>query len=281
MAYSGMWKNSPAAALGEDSRNFTPRDNWGEGADPRHDVQHPHDQWSDVPFPGPVQPQFREEIPPQIEDQYDVSRLPPTFPMPYHEPDGHDGIETAPWGVGDWRAQNANNTARSVDRGMPKFFQTREIVGRSVTQTHYTGPEESLPGKTGDNPTDGEARRALRGFNGLDLNNPGSSTVNFSGNYRRQGKEIVAWSNRWMPRRTITHTKRILHLNLAATAMPSAGPEGDSYSPYTSPYDGRVTNMPVGTSSPMMRREPRQWDENTITDGSGQDDSYQFNSWGL
>lgn len=283
MAFTGAWKNSPAATQGEAARAFVPRDNWGEGADPRHSQTTPHDQWSDMPWQDPTTPKFQEEVPEQIEDQYNVSRVPLTLVSPLDgEPKGHDGIETAPWGVGPWRSQETNNAARSVNKGMPQFFQTRETVMRSITQTYDRQRQQSLPGRTGDNPAGGPALRALRGDNGLDLNNPGNPEVNGSGNYRRQGWEQVAWTNRSMPRRAITHTKRMLHLNLAAIAIPSAAPQGDAYSVYTSPFDGRTTDMSPGLKRGMVRREPRPWDEDTITDGTDTaDDTWQYGSWGL
>src|SRR5439155_12610942 len=106
MAFTGAWKNSPAATRGEKSRTFVPRDNWGEGADARHSVRTGHDEWSDRPWQDPTTPQFQEEIPEELEDQYNVSCIPATLPSPLDgEPKGHDGIDTAPWGVGPWRSQ--------------------------------------------------------------------------------------------------------------------------------------------------------------------------------
>ncbi len=283
MGLTGAWKNSPAATQGEDARNFVPRDNWGEGSDPRHMQTTGHDVWSDQPWQDPTTPQFQEEIPEALEDLYNLGYMPPTLPSPVDcEPKGHDGIATAPWGVGPWRAQETNNLARSQDRGLPRFFQTRETVMRSITQKYDRERRQSLPAKTGDNPTSGQALRALRGKNSLQVNNPGNAETNFSGNYTRQGWEQVAFTTRWMPRRTLTHTKRFLHLNLAAVAVPSAAPSGDSYSPYTSPYDGRTTDMSVGRVKGMARREPRAWDEDTITDGTDTaNDSWQYGTWGL
>lgn len=283
MAFSGQWKNSPAAQQGEAFRKFTPRENWGTGADPDHSERTGHDVWSDMPWQDPTTPKFQQEVPAEIEDTYNVSRIPPTLPSPWDgEPKGHDGINTAPWGVGPWRSQETNNIARETDKGMPRAFQTRETVMRGITQTYDRQRRQSLPWKTGDNPTAGQALRALRGRNSLDVNNPGDPEVNFSGNYRRQGWEQVAFTNRWMPRKTLTHTKRALHLNLAATAVPSAAPQGDAYSPYTSPYDGRTTSLSVGTQKGVERREPRPWDEDTRTDGTETgDDSWQYGRWGL
>lgn len=282
MAITGNWKNSPAATGGENTRNFQPRNNWGDGADPRHDTRTGHGQWSDVGFPGPIVPPFHEEVPIQIEDHFNLSQQLPTFPPAFEEPAGHGGVASAPWGVNEFRSQETNNAARSVNRGMVKFFQTRELTGRGSTQTYDSQRQQSLDYNPNDKVADGQSMRALRGKNGLNLNNPGNAESPGSGNYRRRGWEQNRFTNRWMPRKTLTHSKRALHLNLAAVAKPSAGYEGDSYSPYSSPFDGRVTSMNVGTQAPMARREPTAWDDSAVSDGSDQSsDSYQYNSWGL
>lgn len=284
MGYSGAWKNSPAATGGEKERVFQPSNNWGDGVDPRHEEHTGHNQWSDTGFPGPVYPEFHEEVPPFIEDQFDLSRIPPTFANPGldGEPKGHDGLATAPWGVGDWRAQAANNYAREQDRGMARWAITRHMIGRGVSQTYDSQRTQSFEASKADTAEGGQAGRALRGKNSLAANNPGSAEINGSGNYTRAGWEQHRWTNRFMPRKNITHTKRALHLNLAQTAKPSAAPQGDAYSPYTSPFDGRITSMVPKSQTPMTRREPRAWDEDVTTDGSDQvDDTSTFRSWGL
>lgn len=282
MAYSGGWKNSPAATGGESQRTSQPRNNWGDGVDPRHDVETGHGMWTDVGYPAPVYPEFHEEVPPFIEDTFNVSQMPPTIKSPVDgEPKGHDGTHTAPWGVSPWRAQETNNEARSQDYGLARWAVTRHVIGRGVTQTYDKGRYPSLPAPTGDTTEGGQAGRALRGKNALKANNPGNAETNGSGNYTRQGFDHVDFQNRSMPRRSITHAKRALHLNLAQTAKPSAAPQGDSYSPYTSPFDGRTTSLAAKRQTPMLRREPRAWDEDITTDGSEVDDTPSFNSWGL
>lgn len=283
MAITGSWKTSPAATDGEDQRNHSPRDNWGDGVDPRHNVAPDHNTWSDVGFPGPVVPPFHQEVPIQIEDSYNITYIPPTMPAQTDEPNNHDGVATAPWGVGDWRAQQANNAARSVDHGMPRMFQTRETVMRGVTQSYDFGRGQSLPASTSDTQQGGQAGRAIRGKNSLKANNPGDPTVNGSGNYTRQGWDLHHWTNRWMPRKTMTHTRRMLHLNLAATAKPAAAATGASYSPYVSPFDGRVTQgLNQGVMSPMARREPEVYNESAITDGTADVTTTPgFMTWGL
>lgn len=283
MTISGGWKKSAAAVNGEEFRSFQSRDNWGDGVDPRHEVATPHGVPSDVdPYVGV--PEFSESVPPYIEDQFNISREPPYFPPDDMEPDGHDGIGTAPNGgvFDDMRAQEQANYARSIQRSV--INDRGPLIGRSFTQTYETERRPSFEASKRDMPAPGQATRALRGRNSLALNNPGSPDVNFSGNYTRAGTEIYRWANRWMPRRGLTHTKRQLHLNLAAVAMPSAGPTGDAYTPYTSPFDGRVGSLVPKRQSPMQRREPRPWDEDITSDGTDEnlpDDVTQYRSWGL
>lgn len=284
MAYTGAWKNSPAATQGEQYRGTQPHENWGTGVDPRHNIETSHEQWSDLGFPTPVSPPFSPAVPYVIEDQFNESVIPPTYPSPQDlEPKGHEGINTAPWGVGPWRSQVTNNIARETNRGSARASIKRHKIGRDYSQVYDRGRYPSLPAKTGDNPTDGQARRALRGKNALDLNNPGSPEVNGSGNYRRQGFDLVAFANRRMPRRSLAHTRRILHLNLANVATPARPNDGENYSPYSSPYVGREsTSMAARRQTPMARREPRPWDEDIVTDGTDYTDtSSEFRSWGL
>lgn len=292
MSYSGIWKNSPAAVDGENKRSHQTRDNWGTGSDPRHGQRTGHDVPSDVDPNAAIQ-KFEVEIPPAIEEMWNPGTEPPYFPSPYSEPEGshagHDGTNVAPWGIvhNPERDQELNNAARETDRGMARWAVQRHMVGRDWSQHFETERQQSLnPSRNnGGSAGPGQAQRALRGKNSLAENNPGSPEVNFSGNYTRSGYEINRWTPRRMARRSITHTRRMLHLNLAAIAMPSAAPEGDGYSVYTSPFDGRTTNLNVGTARSMMRREPRPWDESTVTDGTEtathQSDYSQYNSWGL
>jgi hypothetical protein len=274
MAYSGNLVRTTTV-----DSNFKPRENWGTTADPGH----ADPTWGDDQGV-PSLKQFRRGVtPPNVEDSYNPSGVnaDPNIIPPDHEPRGHEG--TGP----PSRTSNAYDNIRSdtqrhsTDLGA-MLLNTATIVMRSVTARFGSPLVQSLPPSTDDASASstGEARRALRGFNSLAENNPGSPTVNYSGNYIRQGRELIRINDRSMPTRTLTHSYRPVYLNVAKTANETTSPQGSSYSTISSPYTS-VAALNVGTQRPMQRREPRMWDESAVTDGSENPDTSQFVSWGM
>jgi hypothetical protein len=156
------------------------------------------------------------------------------------------------------------------DRGaMVSRFVTK--VFRDWTQTFETARTQSLPPPAdGSGGATGEARRALRGFNALALNNPGSPEENYSGNYVRQGYEISRWTNRVVRRQGLTHTRRPIQVNLANVAHETEPLDGAEYSPYGSPFVS-VARVISGIATPVQRREPRPWDEDATVDAGDQE----------
>jgi hypothetical protein len=278
MAISGTFAASARPAPRDNTRN------WGEGADPRHSSI----PMADEAFPRPV-PVHRMEIPPFIEDQADPGRTAPAWAdadtesgdfggtrMPHETLAQHD-VPTLPWGVRD------NDRLRQLS-GRLHDLQRRVFPSQMATKVdrqhdeRYSSPRlQSLPmspmGTTG--PITGQALRALRGRNSLAVNNPGSPDVSYSGNYVRQGWDISRWTERRMPRRGLSHTKRELHLNLASTALDSPGKEG----PYSSPF-ASFPRLNIGPMKPGARREPRPWDEDVVDDFTG-DEYTGYGNWGL
>lgn len=261
MGYSGSFKTS-ASGNGSASVNHPSRLNWGTGVDPSHSDP----TWGkDQGFPALTNPPV-PEVPGNIADTrvYEEGQYTESYE---HEPSGHDG----------YRGHDVNLGAT--------LKNTATMVMRSVTQTFSSARLQSLapsPGESGGTYS-GQALRALRGRNSLVPNNPGASDVNFSGDYIRSGYEITRVTDRRMPNRTLKHTKRAIHLNLATTARETKGPQGVDYSPYSSPFTS-VSTQNIGTARPMQRREPRPWDESIIDDGSEysyEEDWAQMNSWGL
>lgn len=277
MAISGTWQASARA------QTYRPGDttrNWGEGVDPRHGVRPAVD--ASYPRPAPV---HRLEIPPFIEDQVDPNRTPPAWPdddtesgdyggsrPPHQTLAQHEG-PALPWGVKDtWRLRQLSGVLHSRQRRrFPSQSATK--VDRDFTTRNQTVREQSLPPSAAaqGGPISGQALRALRGFNSLPVNNPGDPDVSFSGNYVRQGWNISRWTDRRMPRRGLTHTKRELHLNLADVALNVPGKEG----PYTSPFDS-YPRLSVGPLRPGVRREPRPWDEDVADDFTDDGGTYGF-----
>jgi hypothetical protein len=262
--------------------NFKSRENWGTTADPGHAQR----EWgSDQGFP--ELKQFRKGVTPEnVEDHYNPTGVnaDPNILPPDHEPSGHEGIGAPSRTSNEYDNIRSDTRRHSVNLGA-MMLNSATIVMRSVTARFGSPLIQSLPPQTDDASasSSGEARRALRGFNSLAENNMGSPTVNYSGNYIRQGRELFRVNDRSMPTKQLTHTYRPVYLNLATTAKETTSPQGSSYSINSSPYTS-VAAMNVGALSPMQRREPRAWDESAVTDGS--EDAYaadnsQFVSWGM
>lgn len=274
MAYSGSLVNNITTNNGKPAR-----ENWGTGVDPGHSVA----EWgSDQGFPAML-PYAAPDVPTNVLDDYDLNGVhaDPNMRAPEMEPKGHSGYGAPP------RSDNRyDEIASDTKRHEANFGATLKGVYdrmlRSVSQTYASPRVPSLDPQQDDASASasGESRRALRGFNSLAMNNPGSAEVNFSGNYRRQGRELFRWQNRSMPRRQLTHDMRPVYLNLAQTALVTKPPTGP-YSPNGSPFRS-VASLNVGTALPMTRREPRPWDEASRTDGSESPEyGSEYVSWGM
>lgn len=267
MPISGSFKASPGYAV-ESGRT---RENWGTGVDTRHaDPDLPDYGSTDVAGPPPM-PGTPDYLVATVEPGMYPLTEPPYYPPIDQEPAGHDGYDYAPWGVPDDQRSRAELEAgHDQDRGAIVSRYVSKVF-RDFTQTFQTARTQSLPPpQDGTGGASGEARRALRGFNALALNNPGSPEENYSGNYIRQGYEISRWTGRRVPRTGLTHTRRPIQLNVATTAAQTQGPTGEDYSPYGSPFLS-VARVVSGISTPVQRREPRPWDEDAVVDAADQD----------
>lgn len=277
MAYKGSYvRNKTTNSVKSSKRN------WGTGVDPGHSVSA---MGSDQGFPALTSPNL-PDVPNDIVDEYNPSgtNAVPNLPAPEREPKGHMGAGAPP------RTSNKYDEIRSDTKRHEENYggtlkDTAAMVMRSVFATFGTPRLQSLDLATDDQSASatGAARRALRGFNSLKQNNPGSAEVNYSGNYTRRGWEISRLTDRPMPRRKLTHDYRPVYVNTATIAHVTNGPQGQNYSPYGSPYRS-VARVTSGTERPMARREPRPWDESAITDGSEDmyaQDTSQYSSWAL
>lgn len=277
MAYSGNLVRTTTV-----ESNFKPRENWGTTADPGHAVR----SWgSDQGFP--ALKQFPKGVTPEnVEDHYDPLGVnaDPNLIAPEREPSGHQTYGSPSRSSNEYDNIRSDTERHSTNMGA-MLLNTATIVMRSVTARFGSPLIQSLPPQSDDASasSSGEARRALRGFNSLALNNPGSPIGDDTGNYIRQGRELVRINDRSMPTRTLTHTYRPVYLNVATTAKETTSPQGNSYSINSSPYTS-VAALNVGTKRPMQRREPRMWDQSAVTDGSEDayaNDTSQFNAWGM
>lgn len=278
MAISGSFKTSARYIGYRPDRRGTAR-NWGVGVDPDHGAR------DELPygFPAPA-PVARLEIPPFIEDMFDVSRQPPYYgdadtetadfhgTQPVEASQAQHDVPTLPWGVPDNdRLRRMSGAAHSARKRVPPS-QMATKVARGFADRIESVRLQSLPQTpmgTGGVIT-GQALRALRGRNSLAVNNPGVEDGPDTGNYVRQGWDLSRWTDRPMRRRSISHTKRELHVNVAETGVDSPGMPG----PYTSPFSS-FGSLKVGTARPGVRREPRPWDEDARTDFTA-DEGAQF-----
>lgn len=269
MALTGSFKASPGYAV-ESGRT---RENWGTGSDPRHqDPNLPDYGSTDVAAPPPMPGTPDYLVGGVVEPGLYPLKEPPYFPPVDIEPNDHEGYDYPAWGVPDSQASRTElERGHDQDRGaMVSRYVTK--VFRDWTQSFQSERRQSLaPPADGTAGIGGEARRALRGFNALALNNPGSPEENYGGNYIRQGYELYRWSLRRVPRQGLTHTRRPIQQNLAALAHETQGPQGDDYSPYGSPFKS-VARVVSGIATPVQRREPRPWDEDATVDAGIQGD---------
>lgn len=259
--------------------SYAPGDNaknWGEGVDARHGTAGP-----DLGFPPPA-PHVKLEVPDFIEDQVTLGREPPYFPDADMETAQYDDIHQhepqpggLPYGVPDNdRLRTLSGALHSRLRRIPPY-RMATMVARDFTTENESRREQSLPAVRQEGSIAGQSLRALRGFNSLAVNNPGDPEISYSGNYVRQGWDLSRITNRRMPRRGLTHTKRVLHVNTADTAIDTA--------PHPGPYSSSFRNfgrLNVGAYLPSIRREPRPWDEDQANDYSA-DEQANYNSWGL
>lgn len=268
MAISGSFKTSERYVGYRSNAQGNAR-NWGTGVDPDH-----ADRTLVPGFPEPA-PVHRLEVPPFIEDMFDVSRQPPYYGDADTETASYNGTKytyeslaqhegpSLPWGVkdNDHLRQLSGAVHNAQKRRLPSQMATK--VARGFMDRVEALRLQSLPQTpmgTGGVIT-GQALRSLRGRNSLAVNNPGTEDGPDTGNYVRQGWDLSRYSDRSMKRRGITHTKRELHVNVAETGVDSPGMPG----PYTSPFSS-FGSLKVGTAKPGVRREPRPWDEDVSTD---------------
>lgn len=186
-----------------------------------------------------------------------------------HESVSHEGDGGAGGGQTLYRAQAAANRARSVDRGAARRQVWEEPLARSHDETHTT---ERL---TVDPISGGSRVAAMRGRNSLPENNPEGF---------RYGIRVQRWANRRIWLRQRRHDLRPLVPFVAAAAVDS--PPMTDGNRYTSPYGWTIRSKKRVFSMPMQRRNPRDYDEEVISDGVTEDTpaSYshpEFQSWGL
>lgn len=245
-----------------------------------------------------MQPQTSYSLdypPPELQDPTDYQAgyaQPPTTDPTNNEPSRDHGAHDYQWAD--------NNVTRDVvmptpthqrDRGMADARKFRRPMMEASDETHST------PRFTPNESTKRSIFGLERGANSYPENNPADTVQRTPGDPNeaesprvgwrgepRPGYRVQRWNLRKIPH-TITkfdHTPRGLRTHVAKTAGDAAIPAHPSQyiSPFTALANTRIGNV----LSPMLRREPRPWDESSVTDGSEQamvESVSQYNSWGL
>lgn len=95
----------------------------------------------------------------------------------------------------------------------------------------------------------------------------------------RVGFRVFRWDERKFPMHYVRHDTRNVPNHTAKTAQDTATPlQGNQY---VSPFASLVNTKLKTGLTPMVRRQPNQWDQSVIEDGSESYSEESYNSWGL
>lgn len=240
-----------------------------------------------------VQTPYALDPPPQeLIDATDSSALMATstsgVPMNLESSDDH-GIGDSGW--------SENNTTRDVV--MPTRVHQRDqgsMWARRIRQPRLPQWDEKFTTPrlaANDNVSNSDRQRIIGSqFAGANpTNNPAETVQRTRGDEKamqsppvgwagapRRGFRVFRFDERKIPMHRVRHDSRWLPLHLARTAQDS--PEPLSGNQYVSPY-ATLANTRIGNVlAPMLRRQPNDWDQEVVTDGSTQIPE-TFSVWGL
>ncbi len=184
-----------------------------------------------------------------------------------HTPVTHEGDGGAGGLQSLYRAQAQGNAARSIDTGA----DMRQLYVPPAARGHDERRQTSA--LVVDSISAGSRAAVFRGANSLPENNPDGF---------RPGVRIQRFVDRRVWNRHRRHDLRPLLEMTAAAAVESPPLEGGG-NRLTSPFSWSVKARRRNASAPMMRREPRAWDESAETDGMepAAPSGGEFQSWGL
>jgi hypothetical protein len=209
------------------------------------------------------------------------------------EPDNNHGADDNQWSENNPLKDSVIPTPiHQRDRGTVAARKYRLPLMESSDETHTN---------LRFTPSDGVERSVFgleRGANAYGENNPADTVQRTPGDPNeaesprvgwagapRPGLRIQRWNERKIPN-TVTrfdHAPRGLRTHVAKTAGDTT-PVTNQGNQYASPFTA-LANTRVGNFlHPMLRREPRQWDESATVDGSEQalaESVGQYESWGL
>lgn len=164
----------------------------------------------------------------------------------------------------DAEATAEANAARSRDLGAPRARQYAPRAGRGAGEEFVTERREVLPVNAG-------SMNQVR----LQVTSRPENTVD-----SRNGFEVFRWVERKFGYRWRTPDMRPTRISGAAVAVDS--PPLRDANAYVSPFATLASGRTRTQMRPMIRRVPRPWDEELVTDGTGGPESpYEFQSWGL
>lgn len=263
MAYSGAWRSARTQRL-DGSKYTDPPSKLGvpEQAalhmESGPDVGGSRPPWASVPAVGV--PDFLTDPGAEYEPSRAVGLVLDVEPTDNHQ-DGHvgSGHQTRE------QARAQGHRARTDDRGAAARQTFRQVRERASDETRTTEMYVVAPISAGSRVA------ALRGDNSLPENNPDGYRV---------GQRVRRYQDRKIPGGGLRrHSVHPLRVNTAAA--PHVSPEpGANGNRYASPFSLNISSRTRTMQAPMTRRVPRTWDENVITDGSGEGTpTYQV--WGL
>lgn len=240
--YAGLWRRSRAPAdnnLGGvlDPRHLTPVD-YGPTADSTPD--------STPAYAAPLYAGADEWLP------QTVVQVPTVAPGMDFEPAGHEYGTVARGGsrLADGTNRRAH-AARSVDAGAADATRTVYPTTRATGDRYETERLEESRAVS-------MSRIALvRGRNALPENNPDGPPP--------QGHIVNRWIDRRMPRRPFKADMSPLWAYRATLAKRQDVP--DDANQYVPPWASLQVSRRRRTETPMIRRTPRQYGEDAITDG--------------
>lgn len=213
----------------------------------------------------------------------------PQYPQDM-EPRDH-GLSEASWSDNNVARDSVRpTTAHEISRGSaqgrrlrtPRMLATDEsyTTPRFTPNTNKSGSEVQLKrgpyGYPEDNPPD-----TVQSTPGDDPSRASHPRRGWQG-APRDGMRVQRWETRKIPHMGHwKHGVRGILIRIAKTA----GTTEPGVNQYESPFAALVNTRLGNTLSPMLRREPRAWDEDAVTDGSSDtsmaDAQAQYSSWGL
>lgn len=260
--YSGAWRRTQTRTDG--SRYTDPAPVLGR---PDYAEQHMEAEPDEGGSRPPWAVVHNEDVPAWLTDPDAAYSATAPGPVYDREPvgDHQDGVSVA-GGQTAAQARAQGHAARTRDRGAAREQVHRTPRIRAVDEVRDTEMYELAPISAGSRVA------VLRGDNSLPENNPDGY---------RNGQRVRRWQDRKIPGSGLRrHSAHPLRVNTAAAPNVSPAPAPDAANRYASPFSLNISSKVRTNSRPVARRTPRAWDEDVVTDGSGEGNP-TYATWGL